>query len=300
MSSYYWLGLVGAAAAIAQGWMLFKTKSHTTLSSAFTILSLILILQHSLEFVISLLLVSNPDSIVPAMHVFMATLYFMALAMMNMAKTIVGSKLADFAFNVLAVMTAGIMLMHANGMLFQSFTLTEYSVISTPSEYQGIWFMYASILLTSIAGVLVSGVYDDNKEVNRRSWVAIKALSPIIICSMSVVILRQFGINASTAIALPFASSIMLAILMLEEKNEFLVFEENLKDRWARTVIKLRVGFYVLFNWHGTDRKELLKTIDTILITGAMKRKSTASDAAEFLNIPRNTLNNLRQKNVGS
>ena len=299
MNSYYWLGLVGATAAIAQGWMLYKARSHTTLSSAFTVLSLILILQHSLEFVISILLVNNPAAIEPAMHLFMATLYFMALAMMNVVKTVVNSKLGDFAFKVLAVMTAGIMLMHINGMLFQSFSLTHYSVISTPSEYQSIWYMYASILLTSVVGVLVNGIYDDNKEVNRRSWVAVKALSPIVLCSMSVVLLRQFGINASTAIVLPFASSIMLGILMLEEKNEFIVIEENLRDQWARLIIKLRVGFYVLFNWHGTDRKELLKTIDTILITGAMKRKSTTSDAAEFLNIPRNTLNNIRQKHVG-
>ncbi len=299
MNSYYWLGLVGAAAAITQGWMLYKARSHTTLSSAFTLLTLILILQHSLEFVISLLLVNNPAAITPFMHLFMATLYFMTLAMVNVVRCVVNSKPADIAFKMLALMTAGIMLLHINGQLFAAFTLTKYSVISTPGPYQGIWYMYAAVLLTAIVGILLSGVFADNKETQRHSWVAIKALSPLLICSMSVVILRQLGYQASTAIVLPIASTLMLAILMLEEKNEFLVFEENLKDQWARFVIKLRVGSYVLLHWHGTDRKELLKTIDSILVSGAMKRKKTTIDAAEFLNIPRNTLNNIRQKNAG-
>lgn len=294
--SYYWLGLIAASAALAQGWMLYKARSHITLSSAFTILSVTLIFQHSLEFIVSLFLVYNPSAIAPYMHVFMASMYIMGMAMMNVCRTVAKSQLADFSFKVLVLMTVGIVFLHSNGLLFGDFQLTKYSVISSPGKYQGIWHMYAAILMTTITGTLLGGVFSEDKEIKRRSWVSVKALSPIIVCVVGVVFLQLLGIQASTAIVLPIASAIMLAILMLEEKNELVVFEENIKDQWARFVIKLRIGSYVLFNWHGTDRKDLLLNIDLILVNGAMKRKKTTIDAAGFLKIPRNTLNNLRQK----
>lgn len=300
MNSYYWLGFVAGLAALAQGWMLYKARSHTSLTSAFTLLSLVLIFQHALEFVISLLLVFNSANISPYMHIFMASLYLMALAMMNVSRTVADSRLSLFTFKLLSALTIVIALLHASGVLFGEFQLTKYSVISSPGKYQGIWHMYAAILMTAITGTLLGGVFSDEKEKVRRSWVAISAFSPIIICVVAVVLLQVLGFEASTAIALPIASSLMLAILMLEERNEFIVFEENLRDQWARFVIKLRVGLYVLFYWHGTNRKELLRNIDSILVTGAMKRKKTTIDAAEFLSIPRNTLNNLRQKEANS
>lgn len=291
MAQIYMLGLIALVAAIFKGLILYRAVSQTKLQAAFVILSLVLILQNSLEFLTSLFLASDPATATPYVHAVIASLYILVLSIVHISVVITQKKYGGeelFLFFSAWVLLLG--LFHANGILIDSFQLTSFSIISVPGPTYPLLLLYAASAMACVLYLMVRGLRSKDREIQVKSWVALKALSAIIVVILGVVVLRVLGFNSSTAVALPIASTIFLWVLLLDRSDEFLSFEHSWRDQMAIFFIKWKTLF-ILARKKNINPIEWSDAAEKSIVMGAMKRTSVKQEAADLLEIKRTTFN---------
>lgn len=295
MSHFHWLGLIALGAAIVKTLVLFRARSTTAASSAFCLLALALILESSLEFSVSLAVSAGPESLNTSMNGVIFAIYLSLLAILNFALVASRNIHRKNILTFFALWASVLVILQLNETLITGFKITEYSVVSVPGKYY-VYFPSYALASVFVSGVALASGIRLGGAIARRCRVAFNSLGLLLLVLGSVSILKVLGYEASTGVVLPITTTIFLWVLLLDERNEFIILETRLQQRWVVTLIKWRTIFRLALNMKGIEPSKWHEEVDDSLLRGALQRAGTKQDAAELLGMARTTLHSKLKK----
>ncbi|PCJ23584.1 MAG: hypothetical protein COA96_11595 [SAR86 cluster bacterium] len=286
MEMFYVFGFIALTAAIFKIIILYQVVTSSQLTSALNILVLALICQNSFEF-LSYLSWAND----PTFSAYMVGGVFVSLFAVAAAAISLIMKVSESAHGKLISMTYaafGLVLvaLHSQGLIVSGYEQVGYTIIAVEGTWYSLFSIYVLTAVFIALGTLIKGSLASNRQVKDRCRVTLIAITPLCIVAFGVVALRQLGFNSSTALAMPLASTLLVWVLMVDERGDFL----RLKIKWA-ILLKLAASSkdIDLNNWSNQVEKMLI--LEALRGTGNNK-----SEAAKLVALNKTTFHRKAEK----
>lgn len=254
---------------------------------AYAMLALALIIENALEFVFSIVAVTNPLEINFYMDLVIAALALVFIAVLNFAVAVSQIKFGKVILNVFVAWAALVLFVHANGWLITGYQLTSYSIISSPGPLSILWLTYAFFTCAAAPILLLLGL---NGPRPKESWSAFKGIIWISGTVVGTAALRLAGIEASTGALLSISAGICMLVLLNEKEQYFISFETSPTLQIKRALLKWKV-LYRLSRTSKLDLQNWNRIMQKTMIEDAMKHSdNNFNKAASFIGIPESTL----------
>lgn len=233
MDQFTVFGLAALLAVCFKVLILFQVRANSPLSAAFVYVCLALIFQNSLEFCGYITFAVNPDAATPFLHALIIALYFVCGSMVYLCTVISelkDSKLIGLVFGSSALALAVI---HLAGFSVSGFQQVGYSIISEPGPAYVLFQLFAPLCAVVCIVSLVLGLRSPESAVAKRSRLALVAVLPLCALGLFVTLLRAMGYNSTTAIAMPFASTFLVWLIMYEARGDIVSFKLKWRFIWS-------------------------------------------------------------------
>lgn len=288
MEMFYIFGFIALIAAIFKIIILYQVVTDSRLTSALNLLILALIAQNCFEFLGYLTWVNDPgfsayliDGLFISIYAVIAAAVFLVMRVSEFAYgRIISALFAGFAL-ILAIL-------HSQGLLVTGYEQVGYTIISEQGSFYLLFQVYIVSAILVVLSALMSGSFSAARQIKDRCRVTLLAISPLCVVGLGVVVLRAFGFNASTALAMPLASTLLVWILMVDERGDYL----SLKIKWAILLkLALNTKDINLNNW--TNLVEKMLVLEAMRGTGNNK-----SEAARLIAINKTTFHRKAEKHL--
>ncbi len=237
MNQFYFFGLAALLAVCFKVLILFQVRAASPLSAAFVYACLALIFQNALEFCGYVAFASNPDTATPYLHGLIITLYFVCGSMVYLCAVISESQAAKLTGLVFGSSAIVLTIIHLAGFSVSGFHQIGYSIISEPGPAYILFQIFAPLCAVMCIYSLIRGVLRSSEsEVVKRCRLALVAVLPLCAIGILVTVLKAIGFNATTAIAMPLASTFLVFLLMYETKGNIVAI--RLKWRFIWSILK--------------------------------------------------------------
>ena len=260
MDQFYFFGLAALLAVCFKVLILFQVRANSPLSTAFVYVCLALIFQNALEFSGYVTFASNPDTATPYLHGLIITLYFVCGSMVYLCAVISESQSAKLIGWVFGSSAIVLTVIHIAGFSVSGFRQVGYSIISEPGPAYVLFQLFAPLCAVMCVSSLLLGVLRSNESaVVKRCRLALVAVLPLCAIGIVVTVLKTMGFNATTAIAMPFASTFLVFLLMYEAKGDIVAI--RLKWRFIWSILKYAKDTSI-HEWPElTDRIQLIEAM---------------------------------------
>lgn len=285
---FYLYGLTALIACCFKIGILSAVITRSRLTSAFNLVCIALILQNALEFLSAFLFTANPDIAFNFVDGVMFSLYFFAAALVYFSVTVAQPRYASQLAGLFAAFGMLVAGLHLSGLLVAGYTPVGYTIISQPGPLYWVFKLYIiGVVLTSL-GTLFRGAITASPELQARCKTSLLAILPVCALGLGVIVLRSLGYSASTAIAMPIASTLFVWILMMDQRGEFVTF----KVKWS-------IIFRLATNIKNLKLADWADEVEKLLIIEAMRTtKNNKSAAARLLGSNQTTFHRKAEKHL--
>lgn len=274
------LGLIALLAGLAKIAILSFSKTENKLNSAFALVCISMILQNAFEFLVAVTYYTNPSLTDQVFKAEMLSLLFLAYCLLLFCLTATESRYAKpigtvFGFFLMAC--TGLLL---TGHLVTGYKQVGYTLISIPAEYYLALNVYGFTILSAVLVVLTVSTRPDNSEVRNRSRQVRTAVIPICLVGFIVLVLRPFGVNASTAVFMPLATTFFVAMMVLYQSGRIVVFK-----------IKWTVIWKLATSMRDVKLSEWVGLVEELMVKEAMRESgNNQSEAAKLIKSSQTTV----------
>lgn len=290
MEMFYVFGFIALIAAIFKIIILYQVVTDSKLTSALNLLILALIAQNCFEFLGYLTWVSNPGFSAYLVDGLFISLYAVVAAAVFLVMRVSESTHGRFVSSLFAAFGLVLAVLHSQGLIASAYEQVGYTIISVEASLYPLFSLYVIAAVLVSLWTLVKGSLGRAKPIKDRCRVTLLAIAPLFAVGFSVVVLRQMGFNASTALAMPLASTLLVWILMVDERGDYLSF----KIKWA---ILLKLAF----NTKDISLNNWTNMVEKMLVLEAMRgTDNNKSEAARLIAINKTTFHRKAEKHLAS
>lgn len=279
MEMFYVFGFIALFAAIFKINILYQVVTESPLTSALNLLILVLIAQNCFEF-LGYFTYAN-DSVFSGYMVdgVLISIYALAAACVHLVMRVCQVGRANQVSSLFAAAAGLLVVLHASGLIVEGYTKLDYTIISMEGP---LYPLFASYMLVAIGTCLVTlavSVKSKVKEIKGRAKVTFIAIVPMCLVGAGVLIFRALGFDSSSALIMPFASTMFVWMLMIDERGDYLRF----KLKWVILAkLALHSKDIKLTSWNSL--------IERMLIEEAMRvTHNNKSEAARILGLNKTT-----------
>ena len=279
MEMFYIFGFIALLAAIFKIIILYQVVTDSPLTSALNLLVIALIAQNCFEFLGYLTYASDTvfsgymvDGVLISMYAVGASVVMLVMRVCQISS----GKLISSVFAGLAGL---LVVLHASGLIVSGYSQVGYTIISEEGPLYALFSLYLLSVVGLALVTLIRSRHSKVREIRDRSRVTLMAIAPLCLVAVGVIGFRAIGFNSSSALAMPFASTLFVWVLMIDERGDYLRF----KLKWTvLTKLALRASDIKLSSWN------LL--IEKMLIEEAMRVcHNNKSEAARLLGLNKTT-----------
>ncbi|MFK7862941.1 MAG: hypothetical protein AB8B95_01820 [Pseudohongiellaceae bacterium] len=280
MSFFYLNGIIALIALVLKIGFLFRVKIYSQLSAATVILALLLVMQNSTEFLGYLTWFDSPGISEYFIHFYMASLYAICCGLVYFCAVTAEIKNKTSISVVYALAALYLAYLHLTGQLIAGFSQHDYTITSEAGALYSHFLVYVLACIATSLGFLIHGITNKAHRVQTQCKMVLLALSPMFAIGFAVAVLRALGIDASSALFLPLATTVFLvSLLYMDEEGAFL----SLSIKWQ--VIRRLCGLKTL------NVNVWKDTIEEELILGAIKYEPNSQrKAADLINMSQPTM----------
>lgn len=288
MEMFYVFGFIALIAAIFKIIILYQVVTASKLTSALNLLILALIAQNCFEFLGYLTWVSDPGFSAYLIDGLFISLYAAAAAAVFLVMRVSESAYGRLVPGLFAAFALVLAVLHSQGLIASAYEQVGYTIISVEASLYPLFSVYVLGAVVVTLWTLIKGSLFASRQIRDRCRVTLMAIAPLCAVGFGVIVLRQMGFNASTALAMPLASTLLVWILMVDERGDYL----SLKIKWT---ILLKLAFNTkdinLNNW--TNMVEKMLVLEAMRGTGNNK-----SEAARLIAINKTTFHRKAEKHL--
>ena len=290
MPMFYTFGFIALTAAIFKIIILYQVVTASKLTAALNLLILALIALNCFEFLGYLTWANDPtfsaymvDGLFLSLYAVIAAAVFLVMKVSKSAHAkLVSSLFGGFGL-VLAVL-------HSQGLISPAYEQVGYTIISVEGSLYPLFSLYVISAVLVTLGVLTKGSLTGSKQIRDRCRVTLLAIAPLCAVGFSVIVFRQMGFNASTALAMPLTSTLLVWILMVDQRGDYLSF----KIKWV-ILLKLALHTRDINLNHWAEMLDKMLVIEALRVTGNNK-----SEAARLIGINKTTFHRKTEKYLGA
>lgn len=267
------LGLVALFAGILKSAILFFSQTENKLTSAFALVCISMVIQNAFEFLVSITYFSNPELATQFLHAEFLSIILLAYCLLIFSLTVTENryiKPISILFGFWALACSCLLL---TGQLVLGYERAGYSVISIAGPYYQVVNLFAFGSLQFGLLLLLNSSASKSGEAGSRSRQVLVAISPIILLVLIVQITRLAGIQSSTAVFMPLATTFFVGMMVLYQSGRIVIF----KIKWT-VIWKLAVSMrdVKMSEWVGLIEELLVK--ESMRVTG-----NNQSEAAKLI-----------------
>lgn len=288
MEMFYIFGFIALIAAMFKIIILYQVVTISRLTSALNLLIVALIAHNCFEFLAYLTWVNDPG-----FSVYMIDGLFISLYAAAAASIFLIMRVSEFAYGkLISALFAGFSLilaiLHSQGLLVTSYEQVGYTIISEQGSFYLLFQLYMVSAILVALSVLMKRSLSAARQIRDRCRVTLLAIAPLCAVGLGVLALREFGFNASTALAMPLASTLLVWVLMVDERGDYL----SLKIKWAILwKLALNTKDINLNTW--TNLVEKMLVLEAMHSTGNNK-----SEAARLIAVNKTTFHRKAEKHL--
>ncbi len=250
------LGLVALLAGMAKSALLFFSQSENKLTSAFALVCISMVLQNSFEFLVSITYASNPNLATLFLHSEVLSIIFLTFCLLLFSLIVTENghiKPVTIAFGAWALICSALLL---SGNIALGYEQAGYSVVTIPATYYPVLNAYAFVAFNSVLLTLAYSSTVKKGEVRERSRQVLMASAPIYLLILFVQLTRLMGINSTTAVSMPLATTFFVGMMVLYQSGRIVIF----KIKWT-VIWKLATSMrdVKLSEWVGLVEELLVK-----------------------------------------
>jgi Bacterial regulatory protein, Fis family len=250
------LGLVALIAGIAKTAILALSHTENKLTSAFALVCISMVLLNAFEFLVSITFSTDPQFATWLLHGEMTSIILLALCLLIFGLTVTENryiKPISILFGFWAAICTALLL---TGNLVHGYEEAGYSVISIPAPYYQVLNAYMFFCQQALLLVLIHSSFFKRDEINERSRQVLIAIAPIFLLFLFVQLTRFMGIDSSTAVFMPLATTFFVGMMVLYQSGQIVIF----KIKWT-VICKLAVTMkdVKLSDWIGVVEELLVK-----------------------------------------
>ena len=223
------LGLVALFAGMAKSAILCFSQTENKLTSAFALVCISMVLQNAFEFLVSFTYSSNPKMAALFLDCEMLSIIFLAFCLLIFSLTVTESKYIRPATVVIGAWALICSVLLLTGQLVLGYEQAGYSIISIPAPYYYVLNSYAFVAINAVLITLAYAAFVKNGEGSTRSRHVLLAIIPIYVLVIIVQVTRLMGINSSTAVSMPLATTFFVGVVVLSQSGRIVIF----KIKWT-------------------------------------------------------------------
>jgi len=233
---FYAFGVAALIACLLKSLILAQVITGNRVTYTFNLVAITLIMQNLFEFLGYSLWIHNEALASIFINALVASLILTVPAFLSFLS--VTSELP--ALNRIAatywIFACLLLLTLPLGLLIDGWQQANYTITSIPGTLYGAFQIYSLSGTVIFIIYLIKGMKSSERGISERCRLITMAAWPIVAVAIGVNLLRVLGINASTAIVMPLASTFLIWVLMHDAKGEILPF----KLKWQRVWFLLR------------------------------------------------------------
>lgn len=267
MDTFYYLSLIALIAALLKTAILAQVVNRSKLTSAFMLVTLVLILQNITEFFIFFTFGLSDQLASQLLGFYYVLVALLAVVLVSLALTAAEApniQLYRYFFGAIAIVVTYYTL---NGNLHLGIESNGYSLIGVPGPA---YIVFQALLLAMVVICtywLWRGSISSNVKIAHRSRLTMFAAIPIFVTVLFVTILKLAGIGASSGGVTPLASTFFVWILMHDERGDFVVF----KLKWIRVWFYSRLALKIAFSKDSLSMKDFKEETEKTILLEALK-----------------------------
>ncbi|NKB33803.1 MAG: hypothetical protein GKR91_11960 [Pseudomonadales bacterium] len=267
MDTFYYLSLIALIAALLKTAILAQVVNRSKLTSAFMLVTLVLILQNITEFFIFFTFGLSDQLASQLLGFYYVLVALLAVVLVSLALTAAEApniQLYRYFFGAIAIVVTYYTL---NGNLHLGIESNGYSLIGVPGPA---YIVFQALLLAMVVICtywLWRGSISSNVKIAHRSRLTMFAALPIFATGLFVTILKLAGFGASTGGVTPLASTFFVWILMHDERGDFVVF----KLKWIRVWFYSRLALKIAFSKDSLSMKDFKEETEKTILLEALK-----------------------------
>jgi hypothetical protein len=248
-------GIVATVALALKIILLFQVRIFSKKSAIFVVITLLLIIQNSIESLGFLVAYQTESTSILFLHLYDVVLCLICVGLVYLATTAYTTKLGKVIFSASIIGAVLVFTTQLNGQLIQGIQFHQTTATSIPGPLYGIFLGFLLLTLFAALGLLAIGSFAGDPYERRRCKLLLFGLSPMFLVGISVAILRIAGVDASAAKLLPLATTFFVAVALLDDRKEYVA----LSIKWA-TIWKLaRMKDVIYKNWCDCVEEEMIK-----------------------------------------
>lgn len=280
METMQWLGLIALFAAVAKTAILFLSHSENELTSAFVVLCISMVLQNTFEFLVSLTFFSNPELTDLLLSSELISIIFLAFCLLTFALTVTNNRYIRPISLIFGLWGLACCTLLLTGQLVLGYERAGYSVVSIPGPYYAVLNAYAFCAFSGGLLALLHSSYVRRDEAAARSKQVLVAIAPLCLLIFIVQATRLLGINSTTAVSMPLATTFFVAMMVLYQSGRIVIFKIKWTVIWRLATSMRDVN---LNEWVGLVEKLMVK--EAMRITG-----NNQSEAAKLIKSNQSTV----------
>lgn len=277
-----YIGIAALLAALLKALILAQVITRSRITSAFNLVAIALILQNTFEFLAFLSYDTNRSMAPLFVGGVLVAAYLVAAAIVNLVLTVNPVRHAAYWKLVTWVAALTLTLLQLSGLLVADVIQSGYTLITTPGPHY--WLVQVFLLYAVVVTLtgLTHGILRGDTRIRERCKLVVCAVIPICLVTFGVIVFRLLGYDSSTAIVMPIASTIFVAILVHDARGDIAPF----KLKWALFWFLFAQAFAVLGGRRQFSLATLVDDVEKFQVSYAMKVSGyKVAEAGRLLNL---------------
>lgn len=248
-------GLIATIALAFKIILLFQVRIFSKKSAAFVVITLLFIVQNSIESLGFLVAYQTESMSLLFIHSYDTVLCLICVGFIYLATTAYKTILGKVIFSASIVGAVLVVAAQLSGQLIEGIQLHQSTATSIPGPLYGMFLGFILLSLSIVLALLAAGSLAGTPYERRRCKLLILGLSPIFLVGIGVAVLRLSGIDASAAKILPLATTFFVAVALLDSRKEYVA----LSIKWATIWRLARMKDVIYKNWCESIEEEMIK-----------------------------------------
>lgn len=231
-------GLVATTALIFKVLLLFQVRIFSQRTSLFVAITLLFIIQNSIESLGFLVGYQTEAASLLFIHLYDALLCVICVALIYLATTAYETRYSSGILVVSILAALSVIAIQLSGQLIAGVQLHADTATSLPGPLYVVFLVFMMSSLVGVLALLLAGSVFGNTQSSRRCQMLLLGLAPLLLVGITIAVLRAFGVDASAAKLVPLATTFFIAVMLLDEKSEYVSLSIKWRTIWGLAKMK--------------------------------------------------------------
>lgn len=272
MDTFYLYGLVALTAAILKIAILSQVITRSKITSAFNLVCVGMILQHTFEFLGYLTFASSTTLAYFFVDGIMFANYFVIAAALYFVVTLTESKHAKVLTVSVTIGAIAVSGLHLSGLMVNGYINIGYTLIPDYGQFYFAFPLLALLAIGTAAVLLFQNLKNPDSKIRDRCKLALQGLAPLSIVGLSILALQGLGLEVSGAVVMPIMSTVFVWVMMMDQRGDIVTFK-----------IKWKILLSLAMKMKDLQLKEWLELVEQQMIVEAMRTNDNNQSAAARL-----------------